>query len=269
MYGAVAAANAMSDIYAMGGDVVLALNVAALPLSLPTDYLAEILRGGADKVKEAGGVIAGGHTIQDIEPKYGLSVTGFVHPDLIWTKGGALPGDALVLTKPLGTSMIVTADRLRIASQAHVMSAVSMMAQLNRDAAEALKSIPEAIHAVTDITGFALLGHSLEVAEQSSACMRFDFSRLPFVEGALEYASRDCFCTNSKRNRDYYGHRVRFGSQVSVELQNVLFSPESSGGLLVSVESRSVGRLEAALLNKGQAYWVIGEVVHGDGIEVL
>jgi len=268
-YGAIAAANALSDVYAMGGEVVLALNIAAFPPRLPGEILAEIFRGGADKVKEAGGVIAGGHTVDDEEPKYGLCVTGIVHPQKVRTKGGAVPGDALVLTKPLGVGLVTTAAKGGVAQESHLAAAIEQMAQLNRRASQALQTLPDGIHAVTDITGFALLGHASEMAEQSQACLRFRVDRLPFVPGALDYAEQWLFPAGTCRNESYYGHRVRFGPQVREELQQILYTPETSGGLLIAVAASRLADLEAAFRAASQPYWVVGDVAAGVGIEVV
>jgi selenide,water dikinase len=267
-FGAIAAANALSDIYAMGGEPFLALNVAAFPPDLPADYLAEIVRGSSEKVKEAGGIVAGGHTIMDAVPKFGLCVTGFVHPDRIWTKEGTRPGDALVLTKPLGTGVILTADKRRRADAAHVAAAVEQMARLNRRAAEIFRSLGNSVHAVTDITGFALLGHGLEMVAGSGTCLRFEFARLPFVAGAAAYAEQGLHCSATERNEAYYSHHVRFGSGLHGKRGRLLYGSESSGGLLAAVDRKSWPALEAALRDAGQPYWLVGEAVAGEGIEV-
>ena len=185
-YGAIAAANAMSDVYAMGGEVVLALNVCGFPPAMPPEIVSEILRGGGEKVAEAGGVIAGGHTLDDDEPKYGLAVIGFVHPDEVATKVGARPGDVLFLTKRLGVGIITTAAKGGVAEDTHLHAAVEQMLRLNRRAARLMKQVDA--HAVTDITGFALLGHSYEVAELSEVTLRFRLESLPFLDGAQQYA---------------------------------------------------------------------------------
>jgi len=185
-YGAIAAANAMSDVYAMGGEVVLALNVCGFPPDLPPEIVSEILRGGAEKVAEAGGVLAGGHTIDAQEPTYGLSVMGLIHPDRVWTKGGAHPGDVLVLTKPLGVGIVTTALKGEVANPAHVAAAVESMKKLNRDAARLIQQVNA--NACTDITGFALLGHGYEMAKKGGVRLRFHFDQIAFVEGAIEYA---------------------------------------------------------------------------------
>ena len=190
-YGAIAAANAMSDVYAMGGEVVLALNVCGFPIDLPVEMVSEILRGGAEKVAEAGGALAGGHTVIDKEPKYGLAVMGFVHPDHIATKAGAKAGDVLILTKPLGVGIIAAALKREIARSDHVRAAVEVMKTLNRKAAQLMQRV--GVDAVTDITGFALLGHTQEMAEKSKVGIHLDVESLPFLEGASEYAQEQVF----------------------------------------------------------------------------
>jgi len=182
-YGAIAAANAMSDIYAMGGQVALALNICGFPPDLPLEIISEILRGGAEKVREAGGVLAGGHTIDDNEPKYGLAVMGLVHPRRILTKGGARPGDLLAITKPLGTGIITTAAKGDAADPAHVAGAIASMQKLNRQAVQWIQQAE--VHACTDITGFGLLGHGYEMAEKSGVRLHFRIDRLSFLEGSI------------------------------------------------------------------------------------
>jgi selenide,water dikinase len=266
-YGAIAAANAMSDVYAMGGEVVMALNICGFPPDLPTGMVSEILRGGAEKVAEAGGVLAGGHTIEDKEPKYGLSVMGLVHPDRVLTTAGARPGDALVLTKPLGVGIITTALKGDAADPAHVRKAVESMKRLNRDAARLVQK--EGTSACTDVTGFSLLGHACEMAEISGVRIRFYFDKLPFLEGADKYAQEWLFPGGSCRNRDCYKPRVKFNPTISEELQMLLFTPETSGGLLVAVPSGKLKELTTLFSEEKQPCWVVGEVTEGEGIEVL
>jgi len=266
-YGAIAAANAMSDVYAMGGEVVLALNICGFPPDLPPEVIAEILRGGAEKVAEAGGVLAGGHTLDDKEPKYGLTVMGLVHPDRVLTKGGARPGDMLVLTKPLGVGIITTALKGEVADPAHVAAAVESMKRLNRRAARLIQQV--GVHGCTDITGFALLGHGQEMAEKSGVRLRFHTSKLPFLEGALQYAEDWLFPGGTCRNKDCYERWVDFAPSVSEEMQMLLFTPETSGGLLVAVPPEGLETLTALFADEGQHYWIVGEVVEGKGIEVI
>lgn len=266
-YGAVAAVNAMSDVYAMGGEVVLALNICGFPQDLPVDVIKEILRGGAEKVAEAGGILAGGHTLDDKEPKYGLSVMGTVHPDEVWTKAAARPGDTLVLTKPLGVGLITTVLKAEMAAPEHIAAAVESMKKLNRDAAHLIRTC--GVRAVTDVTGFALLGHGYEMAEKSGVRLRFHLERLPFLDGAREYADLWLFPGGTCNNERAYEHAVTFAAGIEEEIQQLLYTPETSGGLLAAV---SPGKVDALLKRFDEAShpcWVIGEVVEGEGVEVV
>jgi selenide,water dikinase len=266
IYGAVAAANAMSDVYAMGGQVVLALSIAAFPPKLPSSVLGEILRGAAEKVAEAGGVIAGGHTIDDDEPKFGLAVMGTVHPGRVGKKGGARPGDQLLLTKPLGIGIITTAAKGDAADAAHVEGAIQAMLQLNRQAAELAQQVT--FHAMTDITGFALLGHSYEMASSSGVRFRFFFDKLPFLPGAVDYADQWLFPGGTCNNERTFEAHVTFNG-LAEEMQQLLYTPETSGGLLIALPPAEADRLEALYREAGQAVWRVGEVVEGEGIEVV
>ena len=266
-YGAIAAANAMSDVYTMGGEVVLALNICAFPPDLPPEIVTEILRGGAEKVAEAGGVVAGGHTLEDKEPKYGLSVMGLVHPDRVLTKAGARPGDTLVLTKPLGTGIITTAFKGDVADPAHMTGAAESMKGLNRKAARLIRQV--GVHGCTDITGFALLGHGHEMAEKSGVRLRLHTKHLPFLGGAVGYAEDWLFPAGACRNQQGYQEGVAFAPEVSEEMQMLLFTPETSGGLLVAVPSGKLKTLAALFADNGQPYWIIGDVTEGGGIQVV
>jgi selenide,water dikinase len=266
-YGAIAAANAMSDVYAMGGEVVMALNICGFPPDLPTEMVCEILRGGAEKVAEAGGVLAGGHTLEDKEPKYGLSVMGLVHPEQVLTEAGARPADVLVLTKPLGVGIITTALKGEEADPAHVRKAVECMKRLNRDAARMIQEV--GVHACTDVTGFSLLGHAFEMAEKSGDRVRIYLDKLPFLEGASKYAEKWLFPGGTCRNRDCYKPLVEFDPPISEEMQMLLFTPETSGGLLIAVPPEKQNELLSLFSEKEQSYWVIGEVVEGKGIQVV
>jgi len=265
-YGAIAAANAMSDVYAMGGEVVLALNICGFPRDLPAEVVSDILRGGAEKVAEAGGILAGGHTLDDKEPKYGLAVMGFVHPDRVLTKAGTRPGDVLLLTKPLGVGIITTALKGEVADPSHVEGAVSSMKKLNREAARLVQSV--GVNACTDITGFALLGHGYEMAEKSGVRLRFYVEQLPFLEGARQYADDWLFPGGTCNNERAYEHAVRFEPGISEEMQQLLYTPETSGGLLIAVPPERLETLTALFADGGHPCWVIGEVVEGEGIEV-
>jgi selenide,water dikinase len=266
-YGAIAAANAMSDVYAMGGEVILALNICGFPPDLPLEVTREILRGGAEKVAEAGGVLAGGHTVDDEEPKYGLSVMGTVHPHRVWTKAAARPGDVLLLTKPLGVGIITTALKGDKADPSHVAGAVESMKKLNREAAELIRQID--VRAVTDVTGFALLGHGHEMAEKSGVQLRFHVAQIPFLEGAREYADLWLFPGGTCDNERAYEHVVTFASEIEEEMAQLLYTPETSGGLLVAVPPERLDRLMQRFDAAGHSCWMIGEVVEGQGIEVV
>ncbi len=267
-FGAIAAANAMSDVYAMGGDVLFALNLVAFPDNLDLSILVEILRGGADRVREAGAVIAGGHTIKDDEPKYGLSVTGLIDPAQIIGKGGALPGDVLILTKPLGVGVITTALKRGKATSADVDAAVASMVQLNRGASEAARSARAsgaAIHAMTDITGYSLLGHTHEMAHLSNADFVLSHRALPWLPGAQRYAGDGMFPGGAANNMDYFGQWVTFDPGLNDETRMLLFDPETSGGLLIAVDPGGVGTLMAELTARGTSGWRIGRVEPGSG----
>jgi selenide,water dikinase len=265
-FGAIAAANALSDVYAMGGEVLLALNLAAWRDDLPLELLSDIFRGAADKVAEAGAVIAGGHTITDNEPKFGLSVTGMVHPDRIIKKAGACVGDVLVLTKPLGTGLITTAGKNGVASDAHLQNAMDWMTRLNRGAAQAMQQI--GIKCATDITGYGLLGHAYEIADVSDVGLRLHADALPVIDGALEYARQKQIPGGAGRNKLYLQDKVQFARELSEDLCEIFFDPQTSGGLLIAVPAAQLDTLTRALTSRGAACWVIGEVIDGQGIYI-
>ncbi len=265
-FGAITAANAMSDVYAMGGEVLLALNIAAWREELPLELLTDIFRGAADKVAEAGAVIAGGHTITDDEPKFGLSVTGIVHPDHIITKGGARVGDLLLLTKPLGFGLITTAGKNGVVSDAHLQNAIDWMMRLNRGAAQAMQEI--GVRGAPDITGYGLLGHAYEIAEASGVALRFHASALPVVDGALEYAQKKQIPGGAGRNKLYLEGKVQFKHEPNDDWYEIFFDPQTSGGLLIAVPPAQIDAMERALKSRGATYWVIGDVVEGTGIIV-
>jgi selenide,water dikinase len=265
-YGAIAAANSLSDVYAMGGRPFLALNVAALPPELPAEVVGEILRGGAEKAREAGVVIAGGHTIQDKEPKYGLIAVGLADPERMLTKGGARPGDLLALTKPLGFGVTTTALKQEVADPTDVSEAVGWMKRLNREAAEL--AVEFGLRGATDITGFGLLGHGYELAAASGVGLRLSFGRLPFTRGAQRYAQDWIFPGGSHDNRSYFGPYVRFAPEIDEASQLLLFDAQTSGGLLLAIPPEKLDPMLARAAQIGLLLWVIGEVVAGEGIEV-
>ncbi len=258
-FGAIAAANAMSDVYAMGGEVLLALNLAAWREDIPLEVLSDIMRGAADKVAEAGAAIAGGHTITDNEPKFGLSVTGTVHPDHIMTKGGARPGDLLVLTKPLGSGLLTTAGKSGTAPASDLQNAIDWMMRLNRNAAQAMQAA--GIKCATDITGFGLMGHAYEMALASNAVFRIRAGALPLLDGALAMARQYQIPGGAGRNKLYLEGKVEIEPALPEDLYEVLFDPQTSGGLLMAVAPEQLAILYDALAARGTAYWTIGEVV--------
>lgn len=265
-YGAIAAANSLSDVYAMGGVPFLALNIAALPPDLPGEVLSEILRGGAEKAKEAGVVIAGGHTVQDKEPKYGLVALGFVDKDKILTKAGLRPGDALALTKPLGFGCTTTALKRQKADENDVREVVGWMTRLNRTAG--LLAVEMGLSAATDITGFSLLGHAMEMAHASGLALHFDYTKIPFVSGARKYAEMWTFPGGAFDNRLYFGPRVTFAPSLDEASQMLLFDPQTSGGLLLGVPQEKIAAFLTRAKELEQPVWLIGEAREGSGIVV-
>lgn len=265
-YGSIAAANSLSDVYAMGGRPFLALNIAALPPDLPTELSAEILRGGAEKAREAGVVIAGGHTVKDKEPKYGLVVIGFVDPHKALTKSGLKPGDALVLTKPLGFGVTTTALKQEKAAPEDVAEVVEWMKRLNRFASEL--AVEFGLRGGTDITGYSFLGHGLEMANASGVSLHIDYTKIPFVSGARKYAERGTFPGGAFDNLHHYGAQVQFADSLDEPAQMLLFDPQTSGGLLLGVPAEKLTAFEARAKEVGQPVWAVGTVHDGSGIEV-
>jgi selenide,water dikinase len=265
-YGAIAAANSLSDVYAMGGRPLLALNVAALPPDLPAGLASDIIRGGAEKAREAGVVIAGGHTIQDKEPKYGLVVVGLVDPGRLLTKAGARPGDRLVLTKPLGFGLTTTALKRELAAPEDVAEVVAWMKRLNRDAAGLAGEF--GLRGGTDVTGFSLLGHAAEMAGASGVRLRIAFSRIPFARGARRYAGLGTFPGGAADNYLFFGGQVRFQAEIDETEQMMLFDPQTSGGLLLSVPAGQLDSFLSRARAIDQPAWPIGEVLEGSGLEV-
>jgi len=265
-YGAIAAANALSDVYAMGGNPFLALNIAAFPPDLPTEVTSNILRGGADIALQAGVVIAGGHTVQDKEPKYGLVVVGFANPQHMLTKKGLQPGDLLVLTKPLGFGTTTTALKREQAKPADVADAVEWMKKLNKIAAELAQEFD--LRGGTDVTGYSLLGHAYEMADASGVGIRFTHNKIPFISGARGYAEQFIFPGGTYDNRLYFGSNVHFDPALDEPSQLLLFDSQTSGGLLLAIPSNKLDLFLARAAQKAQPLWVIGEVIQRAGIEV-
>ena len=265
-YGAIAAANSLSDVYAMGGKPFLALNVAALPDDLPHEISSEIIRGGAEKAREAGVVIAGGHTVKDKEPKYGLVVIGFVDPRRMLSKGGLQAGDALVLTKPLGFGVTTTALKQGKAEKKDILEAVTWMKRLNDRASQLATEF--GLRAGTDITGYSLLGHGREMAEASGVSLQFNFAEIPFISGARKYAEQGIFPGGAFDNKKHFESSVEFGVSIDEPGQMLLFDPQTSGGLLLAVPREKVDSLLARAHEMQQSIWVVGDVAEGEGIKI-
>lgn len=253
-FGQVAAANALSDIYAMGGVPFLALNIVVYPRKLPLEILESILRGGADKVLEAGARLAGGHSIAEDSPMYGLAVSGLVHPDKVWTNAGAKPGDALVLTKPLGSGILCTAIKGGIASAEEIAAVTKVMTTLNAVAAKAAADLE--IHSCTDITGFGLLGHLTEMMLASNTRAELNYVNIPLITGAVDKANMGMVPGGAYRNKEYQGCMVQFTKALSDAETDVLFDPQTSGGLLFSLPEE-----DAKILTQQQMGWCIGRVL--------
>lgn len=265
-YGAIAAANSLSDIYAMGGTPFLALNIAALPEDLPIDLASDILRGGAEKAREAGVVIAGGHTVKDKEPKYGLVAVGFVDPQKMLSKSGLKPGDTLVLTKPLGFGLTTTALKREQAEVVDVEEVVSWMKHLNKTAGQL--AVEFNLHGGTDITGFGLLGHGMEMADNSGVALEIDHDQVPFVSGARKYAELGSFAGGLFDNQSYFGSQVQFNEGIDESARMMLFDPQTSGGLLLGVPEERMEAFTKRAGEAGQPVWRIGKAMTGKGIRV-
>jgi selenide,water dikinase len=250
-YGAIAAANALSDVYAMGGRPLTALSIVAYPADGDLDVLEAILRGGAEKMREAGCAVVGGHSVADAEMKFGYAVIGMIHPERVVSNAGARPGDALALSKPLGTGVIATALKRGIAETAHVEASVASMLELNRRTCEAMLALEP--HACTDVTGFGLIGHAREMALASDVTLEISAERLPFLPGALEYARLGAIPGGLNNNREFASCAVEVVRPLAGEVESLLYDPQTSGGLLVALPEENAPRLEGA--------WIIGRVL--------
>ncbi len=266
-FGRIAAANSLSDIYAMGATPLTALNIAAFPVDdLDLEILARILEGGAAVAKEAGIAILGGHTIKDTEPKYGMAVTGTIHPDKIVTNAGARPGDTLLLTKPLGTGILSTALKRGLIDDAGIASAVNWMARLNAKASAAMIAV--GVHAATDVTGFGLLGHAGEMARGSGVRIELYASRVPFHDRALELIDSGCVPGGTRDNAQEHANFTDFAEDVTESLRIGLSDATTSGGLLIAVDRARADELVGLLTASGDLGARIGEVCAGSGISV-
>jgi len=260
-FGQIAAANALSDIYAMGGVPKTAMNLVAFPLKkMDISVLRRILEGGLDKMKEAGVVLIGGHSVEDNELKYGLSVTGFIHPDRVLVKKNLKAGDHLILTKPIGTGIINTAIKAGLASGEIIEKVTKLMATLNRDGAQVMEKYP--VHACTDITGFGLLGHLAEMVKSSGTSVKLWADKIPVIPETFEYAAMGLIPAGAYKNREFRESMVSFSPSVEYTLQLIMFDPQTSGGLLIAIESRYAEALLDELKKKGLTdSQIIGEVI--------
>ncbi len=265
-YGSIAAANSLSDIYAMGGMPFLALNIAALPPDLPIEISSNILRGGAEKAREAGVIITGGHTVQDKEPKYGLVAIGFVDPQKMIRKCGLKVDNALVLTKPLGFGVTTTALKRELADEKDVKEVVSWMTRLNKSSAQL--AIEFGLRGGTDITGFSLLGHGWEMANAANVALEIDYNKIPFVSCARKYAEMGAFAGGLFDNRSYFSSHVQFAESLDEPSQMLLFDPQTSGGLLIGVPKEKLEAFMERAKELAQPAWIIGNVKEGNGIRV-
>jgi len=266
-YGRIAAANSVSDIYAMGGIPFLALNIAAIPADLDDGISRLIFLGGAVIAREAGMVIAGGHSIQDKEPKYGMVVAGMVDPRRMFTKKGAQPGDQLYMTKPLGFGTITTALKQQRVHQKDLAAAVDWMVRLNRDGS--LAGSKCGVRSATDITGYSFFGHAVEMANASHVAFRFSFERIPILENAFPYAAQFIFPGGAYDNRAFFQHKVRIERALSEDQQMLLYDPQTSGGLLLAVPADRCADFESSMAERNAPAWRVGEVIQGEGIVLV
>lgn len=265
LFGQIAAANALSDIYAMGGEVKTALNIVCFPEHMDLNILGEILRGGSEKVIEAGGVLAGGHSIADADVKYGLSVMGTVHPDQLYANNRGKSGDMLILTKKLGVGIICTANRVKEASQKAMDEAVRSMTTLNRYAAEICRKYP--VHACTDVTGFGFLGHLHEMLDDRLSCV-IDVEKIPYIEEARQYADDFLLSAAGQRNRNFVQDHVTF-EQIPFAMEEILFDPQTSGGLLLAVDPALAAELEEELQKAGLPARIVGKFLEKQEQEIM
>lgn len=268
IFGQITAANALSDIYAMGGDPKFALNIVGFPIcNLPITILKDILKGAASKLTEAGVTIIGGHSIDDPQPKYGLSVSGFVDPMRIWKNDNCREGQDIILTKPLGTGIITTAIKGEMASEESTRAAVAVMTTLNKVAKEVIENYT--VNCCTDITGFGLIGHSAEIAQGAGVDIIYDVENIPTIVGAVEYASYGLVPAGAYRNRDYFGKNVILEGDLNQELDDILYDPQTSGGLLFSCDPAISGKILDDLIQKGVQAKKIGVSQKGSGNIIL
>jgi selenide,water dikinase len=258
-FGQIAAANSLSDIYAMGGRPVAALNITCFPSCLPLEILGEILKGGAEKVKEASALLVGGHTIEDNEPKYGLSVMGLIHPEKVVSNAGARVGDVLILTKPLGIGILNTAIKGGLASPEAYQKNVDVMSYLNKDACQAMLKV--GVSGCTDITGFGFLGHAAEMAKASGVTLEIYSETIPIIEECMEYAMMGIIPGGAYRNRDYLKDNIIIKGRLNQGIEDILYDPQTSGGLLMSLPEADAGTIMEELSKVNRTpYAIIGKV---------
>lgn len=266
-FGAIAAANALSDVYAMGGIPFLALNIAAFPANLPVEVLGRIMQGAGEKVREAGAVIVGGHTIKDDEPKFGLVAVGMVSTGEALTKAGFKPGDTLVLTKPIGSGILTTALKNRQLDPAHLAEVVSWMSCLNRPASELARE--HAVRGATDITGYGLLGHAVEAADASLARLNFFYDSIPMYTAAQYHAAYGSIPGGSADNQLLFAERVEIDDAIDATARTLLYDAQTSGGLLLSVPGKEIAAfMRSAAATKNPA-WIVGWVEEGRGVRIV
>ena len=265
-YGSIAATNALNDVFAMGGTPLLALSIAAFPEELPMEMLGDIFTSAEETVRQAGALLAGGHTIRDAEPKYGLAVVGTVHPEGIWTKSNAQPGDAVYVTKPLGTGLIMTGHKNAAIGTQQLERAVGWMKTLNKGAADVLRRVK--VNAVTDVTGFGLFGHTHEMSDRSGVRIRLESERFPAIDGALDLARKNVRTSGDPRNRDFAGRHLTLQG-VPESLVALGYDPQTAGGLLVSLPSEQGTALEAEFASRRLFLRRVGTVEEGTGVLVV
>ncbi len=267
LFGQVAAANALSDVYAMGGKPLAALNILTVPADMPADVTGDILRGGADKIGEAGAVIAGGHSIKDKELKYGLAVTGIIHPNKIFTNKDARPGDILILTKPLGTGIVSTAIKQNKAQKEHVDYLCQLMIALNKIASEAM--IEFGAHAATDITGFGLAGHSYEMASGSGVSFEIEYGKLKLLPGTIDYAKAGALTGGASANKSHLEGKISIDSFLESYASDIVFDPQTSGGLLISIDEKNANDCLDYLIKRNVNAAIIGRVLPQEKFSVI
>ncbi len=265
-YGAISAANSISDIYAMGAKPIFALNVAALPTNLPPQILSEIIRGGAEKAMEAGIFIVGGHTIQDKEPKFGLIVVGLIHPDKLLRKSNIRPGDVLILTKPLGVGVTTTAIKREKADAESILEAKQWMKTLNNKASQIAVDLQ--LKAATDVTGFSLLGHAYEMASASGVKLNIFVKEIPFLSKARVYGEAGYFAGGAADNRMHYSQYIHFDKSIDEVTEMLLFDPQTSGGLLIACPKEKIEQFKDLAKQNNQPMWIIGNAEAGSNIHV-